>query len=231
MVKRVIYGEVANENVAALRDVNARELVFLVLLAACVLAMGVYPAPLADVMNPTIQELLRARGDDEAMNTATFSLATAGPGDPRDRAARARLGAARDRSLRRGARQARHLLARASPPLLGSAALSRRRRWGSASAVTFQGMFVADPMSQVLKVATLLAVAVTLVYSRAYLQARELLRGEFLSLALFATLGMMVMISAHHFLTLYLGLELLALSLYAMVALRARLGAGDARRR
>ncbi|HEX4943849.1 MAG TPA: NADH-quinone oxidoreductase subunit M [Usitatibacteraceae bacterium] len=59
MVKRVIYGEVANEHVAALRDVNAREVVFLVLLAACVLAMGVYPKPFADVMNPTLHELLR----------------------------------------------------------------------------------------------------------------------------------------------------------------------------
>ena len=59
MVKRVIYGEVANGNVAALRDVNARELVFLVLLAACVLAMGVYPKPFADVMNPTILDLLK----------------------------------------------------------------------------------------------------------------------------------------------------------------------------
>ena len=59
MVKRVIYGEVANANVAALKDVGARELAFLVLLAACVLALGVYPRPLADVMNPTILELLR----------------------------------------------------------------------------------------------------------------------------------------------------------------------------
>ncbi|MBX3717646.1 MAG: NADH-quinone oxidoreductase subunit M [Burkholderiales bacterium] len=59
MVKRVIYGEVANDNVAALRDVNTRELVFLVLLAACVLAMGVYPKPFADVMNPTILDLLK----------------------------------------------------------------------------------------------------------------------------------------------------------------------------
>jgi NADH-quinone oxidoreductase subunit M len=58
MVKRVVYGEVANDNVAGLKDANARELVFLALLAACVLAMGVYPRPLADVMNPTIQELL-----------------------------------------------------------------------------------------------------------------------------------------------------------------------------
>jgi NADH-quinone oxidoreductase subunit M len=59
MVKRVIYGEVANGNVAALKDVGARELAFLVLLAACVLALGVYPRPLADVMNPTILELLK----------------------------------------------------------------------------------------------------------------------------------------------------------------------------
>jgi NADH-quinone oxidoreductase subunit M len=59
MVKRVIYGEVANEGVAGLRDVNGREAAFLALLAACVLAMGIYPKPFADVMNPTIQELLR----------------------------------------------------------------------------------------------------------------------------------------------------------------------------
>jgi NADH-quinone oxidoreductase subunit M len=59
MVKRVLYGEVANASVAALEDVNGRELVFLALLAACVLAMGIYPKPFADVMNPTIHELLK----------------------------------------------------------------------------------------------------------------------------------------------------------------------------
>ena len=59
MVKRVVYGEVAGAGVAALRDVGAREFVFLALLAACVLALGVWPKPLADVMNPTILELLR----------------------------------------------------------------------------------------------------------------------------------------------------------------------------
>jgi NADH-quinone oxidoreductase subunit M len=59
MVKRVVYGEVANPGVAALKDVNGREAAFLALLAACVLAMGIYPKPFADVMNPTILELLR----------------------------------------------------------------------------------------------------------------------------------------------------------------------------
>jgi NADH-quinone oxidoreductase subunit M len=59
MVKRVIYGEVANSHVAELKDVGGRELVFLVLLAVAVLWMGVLPKPLGDVMNPTLQELLR----------------------------------------------------------------------------------------------------------------------------------------------------------------------------
>ena len=58
MVKRVLYGEVANANVAALKDVNARELVFLVLLAVAVIGMGVYPKPFSEVLNPTIQQLL-----------------------------------------------------------------------------------------------------------------------------------------------------------------------------
>jgi NADH-quinone oxidoreductase subunit N len=80
-------------------------------------------------------------------------------------------------------------------------------------------MFVDDAMADVLKLALYLAVAIMLVYSRGYLQARGLYKGEFYVLTLFATLGMMVMISASHFITLYLGLELLSLSLYAMVAL------------
>jgi NADH-quinone oxidoreductase subunit N len=83
----------------------------------------------------------------------------------------------------------------------------------------FTGMFVVDAMSTLLKIALLLAVAIMLVYSRAYLSARKLFTGEFISLILFATLGMMVMVSANHFVTLYLGLELLALSSYALVAL------------
>jgi NADH-quinone oxidoreductase subunit M len=59
MVKRVIFGEVANANVAALQDVGKREITFLAILAVLVLWMGLHPKPLADVMNPAIQELLR----------------------------------------------------------------------------------------------------------------------------------------------------------------------------
>jgi NADH-quinone oxidoreductase subunit M len=59
MVKRVIYGEVANDHVAHLGDVGKREIVFLVLLAVAVLAMGLFPKPLSDAINPSIQQLLQ----------------------------------------------------------------------------------------------------------------------------------------------------------------------------
>ncbi len=93
------------------------------------------------------------------------------------------------------------------------------RATGGQAAYTFGGMFVADLMANVLKLLTYAAVAVALVYSRRYLAQRGMLRGEFFVLALFATLGMAVMISANHMLVLYLGLELMSLCLYSMVAL------------
>jgi NADH-quinone oxidoreductase subunit N len=91
---------------------------------------------------------------------------------------------------------------------------------GTGPVHTFSGMFVNDAMASSLKLASYGAVSLLLVYSRQYLVLRGMLSGEFLVLALFALLGMMVMVSASHFLTLYLGLELLSLSLYAMVALQ-----------
>lgn len=85
---------------------------------------------------------------------------------------------------------------------------------------TFSGMFIDDAMADILKLMVYITVAAVLVYSRSYISVRGMFTGEFFSLVLFATLGMMVMISASHFLTLYLGLELLSLSLYALVALQ-----------
>ena len=85
---------------------------------------------------------------------------------------------------------------------------------------TFNGMFVDDALSDILKIMLYITISVVLVYSRDYIAQRGLFRGEFFALVLFALLGMMVMVSASHFLTLYLGLELLALSLYALVALQ-----------
>ena len=83
----------------------------------------------------------------------------------------------------------------------------------------FGGMFVDDLMAHVLKLAVYVAVAGCFVYSRPYLAERGLLRAEYFVLALFATLGMMVMISANSLLVLYLGLELMSLCLYSLVAL------------
>ncbi len=90
---------------------------------------------------------------------------------------------------------------------------------GSETQHAFDGMFVADSMAQVLKAFICISVAAMLVYARAFTRDRGLFRGEFFALSLFATLGMMVMVSASHFLTLYLGLELMSLSLYSLVAL------------
>lgn len=90
---------------------------------------------------------------------------------------------------------------------------------GPDTTLTFSGMFVDDRLADVLKSCLYITVFAVVVYSRDYLMARGLERGEYYLLVLFATLGMQVMISANHFLTLYLGLELLSLSIYALVAL------------
>ncbi len=103
---------------------------------------------------------------------------------------------------------------------LAGAAFLTVRDFSTLPVLTLGGLFIDDPLSDVLKLFLYLTVAIVLVYSRDYLRIRGLYKGEFFVLALFALLGMMVMVSASHFLTLYLGLELLSLSLYAMVALQ-----------
>jgi NADH-quinone oxidoreductase subunit N len=84
--------------------------------------------------------------------------------------------------------------------------------------VALGGLFELDRMAQVLKIATLLIVAAVFVYSIDYLQRRAILKGEYFVLGLFATVGGMVLTSAANLITLYLGLELMSLCLYAMVA-------------
>jgi NADH-quinone oxidoreductase subunit N len=79
--------------------------------------------------------------------------------------------------------------------------------------------FISDGMSVVLKVFVLLVSYFVFFYSRAYLQERNLFKGEYFVLGLFAVLGMMVLVSANSLLTVYLGLELLSLCLYSLVAL------------
>ena len=84
--------------------------------------------------------------------------------------------------------------------------------------LVFFGTYIADAMGSTLKVFIYLITALAFLYSRHYLAARDLFKGEYYVLGLFGMLGMMVMVSAHSLLTVYLGLELLSLSLYAMVA-------------
>ena len=83
-----------------------------------------------------------------------------------------------------------------------------------------QGMVVADPMGHLLAGFACVATLITLVYARPYAASREMLKGELFILSLFALLGINVMLSANNFLVIYLGLELMSLSLYALVALR-----------
>jgi len=151
------------------------------------------------------------------MNQATFSLATLAPAMPE--IVLLTLACALlliDAFLSEGERYITYWLAQVT--LVGTAVLALLTI--GPSLVTFNGMFVADMLSQVLKVGVLLTVAATLMLSRTYLESRGLLKGEFLTLALFGTLGMMVMASAHNFVTLFLGLELMALSQYSLVALQ-----------
>ncbi len=84
--------------------------------------------------------------------------------------------------------------------------------------VTFSGSFIVDPLARTLKLFAMAVVATVFLYSRAYLKDRDVHKGEYYLLGLFALLGIMVMISAYSLLTMYLGLELLSLSLYALVA-------------
>lgn len=82
----------------------------------------------------------------------------------------------------------------------------------------FSHMFIDDTLSDVIKMMMYLGTSLILVYTRKYLQDRNLYRGEFYAMVLFGLLGMMIMVSGHNLLTIYMGLELLSLCLYSLVA-------------
>ena len=86
------------------------------------------------------------------------------------------------------------------------------------SATIFSGTFVLDTMGSTFKVFIMGFAIIALVYTRHYLKVHELLRNEYFILALMSILGMMVMVSGHSLLTLYMGLEIMSLSLYALIA-------------
>ncbi len=110
--------------------------------------------------------------------------------------------------------------------LVVCAVLSYMQYQTGSTSYLFHNMFVSDSMSDLLKLFSYLAIGLTLIYSRRYATDRGMLGGksglggEFYVLALFSLLGQMIMISGNNFLVIYLGLELMSLSLYALVALR-----------
>jgi NADH-quinone oxidoreductase subunit N len=91
---------------------------------------------------------------------------------------------------------------------------------GEQAVYAMQGMFVADALGHLLSFFATVAVMITVAYARPYIGVREMLKGEFFTLSLFSLLGVCVMVSANNFLVVYLGLELMTLSLYALTALR-----------
>ena len=101
------------------------------------------------------------------------------------------------------------------PPLIATTIQA-----GGPRVVAFDGMYVADALGHLLKICCYVAMAATIIYSRGYLRDRGMYRGEFYGLSLFALLGQMVMISSGNLLVVYLGLELMSLSLYALTAMR-----------
>jgi NADH-quinone oxidoreductase subunit N len=111
-----------------------------------------------------------------------------------------------------------YLMAQAA--LAAVAILHLMRFDGGETVYAVQRMVVADPMGHLLAFFATLATMVSLAYARPYAAEREMLKGELITLAMFSLLGINVMLSANNFLVVYLGLELMSLSLYALVALR-----------
>ena len=101
-----------------------------------------------------------------------------------------------------------------------AAAGAQLATWVHEPITAFHGFYIADGISQAAKLAMYLATAALFVYAKPYNQLRGIFKGEYYTLAMFACVGMSVMMSAGHFLMAYIGLELLSLSLYAMIALQ-----------
>lgn len=91
---------------------------------------------------------------------------------------------------------------------------------GNFKTVILNGLFISDDTAQLMKLFVSITVLLGFIYSRQYMEERQIPKGDYYVLGLFSTLGMMTLISAHSLLTIYLGLELMSLPLYAMTAIR-----------
>ena len=102
--------------------------------------------------------------------------------------------------------------------LLGGAYLTSQH-FNHETQFAFSNMFIRDGLANLLKMMSYMGTSLIFFYSRSYMKDRDLYRGEYFSLVLFALLGMMIMISSHNMLLVYMGLELLSLCLYSLTAL------------
>lgn len=91
---------------------------------------------------------------------------------------------------------------------------------GSFKITILNGLFISDDVAHLMKFFIYITVLLSFIYSRSYIEERQMPAGDYYVLGLFSTLGMMILVSAHSLLTVYLGLELMSLPLYAMVAIR-----------
>lgn len=91
---------------------------------------------------------------------------------------------------------------------------------GNFKLLVFNGLFISDDVGHLMKFFIYITVLLSFIYSHEYVDERQMPSGDYYVLGLFSTLGMMILVSAHSMLTVYLGLELMSLPLYAMTAIR-----------
>ncbi len=117
-------------------------------------------------------------------------------------------------------RRFKGLMYAATQGTLAAAAVAAYAARNETPRVILHGMMAADYLSVILQIAIFAMTAIVLAYSRTYMTERGVFRSEYFALALTGVAGMCVMVSAAHFLSLYLGLELMSLSLYALIAMQ-----------
>jgi NADH-quinone oxidoreductase subunit N len=91
---------------------------------------------------------------------------------------------------------------------------------GEYKALLFHGLYVSDDVGHLMHAFILISVLLSFIYAKPYMDERQMPAGDYYVLGLFSTLGMMVLVSAHSLVSMYLGLELMSLPLYAMTAIR-----------
>ena len=212
-------------SVAALKDLNGREFLVLGLLAVAVLALGLWPAPLAEVDGG--HDPAPGRADrrppsfrwSELMTDAPMTCASTAAGAAGDLPGRRDLRAAAGRPVLRQATAAALIAALTLLALAGGVVLTLGPAAVTGRTLLFNGLYVADRLGTLLKLVGFVTVARgAVLLARLPGPARHIRAASTTCSALFALLGIFVLISANSLLTVYLGVELLSLSLYALVA-------------